>query len=208
MKKLLLLTLLFSFLACETDSDDSGLDGGVDSLLFPEVECGQMALEIDGILTVYDDVFSLVDQISICRVILNAQLPGPADENRLFNLLLSPPEAGTYLLEETGLSDEFCDYTRITWQYSLATEPDGPREPQFGFSSRAVWGGSGYLEITELVLNFDDEEPDYISGQFEYTAGQFFDETGSAPTSVTIRGSFCEIPIEDRRCITDGTVIC
>ena len=55
MKKLLLLTLLFSFIACETDSDDTVLDSGVDSLLFPEADCGQMAIEIDGFLTIYED---------------------------------------------------------------------------------------------------------------------------------------------------------
>lgn len=207
MKKLLFLPILIFLFSCESEAVDSSEDDA-DSLLFPEVACGEMAIEIDGFLSVYPDVFSLAGDLDLCRVIFNAQLPGPASENRLFHMILSPPEVGTFILEETGVSNEYCEYTRMTWQYSYSPDPEGSRLPQFGYSSRPTWGGFGYLEITELEFNFDDDLPDYISGQFEYTAGLFFDETGLAPETVVIRGSFCEIPIEDKRCFAPPNAIC
>ncbi|NQX78378.1 DUF6252 family protein [Gilvibacter sp.] len=205
MKKLFFLPLLFVFTAFMCESDDAVTDAEADSLLFPDVACGSMAVEIDGILSVYSDFTSgIVSQSTTCRMILNANNEGPGVENRFVSMVISAPAVGTYILEETGISDEFCEFTRIVWQYLLDTDADGGLESQFGYSSRPVYGGEGYLEITELELNFEDDLPDFISGQFEFTAGVFFDETGAAPETVTIRGSFCEIPIIDNICDTGG----
>ena len=197
-KKLFFLPLLFVFTAFMCESDDAVTDTEADSLLFPDVACGSMAVEIDGILSVYSDyVLGIVAESPTCRMVLNANNEGPGFENRFVSMVISAPAVGTYVLEETGIeTDDTCGFTRIVWQYQLAPDADGGLVSQFGYSSRPSWGGEGYLEITDLELGYGDDVPDYISGQFEFTAGVFFDETGAAPETITIRGSFCEIPVE------------
>ena len=208
MIKLFYFSILLLFTAFTCESDDAVADTEADSLLFPDVACGSMAVEIDGVLISYDDVFAIISDPAVCRLKLTAVNAGPGFEDRIINLVISPPNLGTYILEETGATDEYCELTRVTWQYRSAASADEEILPQFAYSSRASFGGEGYLEITELELNFEDDLQDYISGQFEFTAGVFFDETGAAPDTITIRGSFCEIPIENRICDPTGEVIC
>ena len=61
-------------------------------MVFSEADCGEVAIEEDGVLRIFNDYAKAIVSVDpACRLTFSAVLEGPGEEDRTFNVVLGAP---------------------------------------------------------------------------------------------------------------------
>lgn len=192
MKQLVTVFFVLFIFSCESEPVE-GFDESTEeaSLVFPEAECGEVALEADGFpLVLNQDAKASTD--GGCQVNLHAQFENP-DGSRVFIFIrFTNLDSIDYTLEDYSSAGDYCNTVRVYLGFVSAI-PDDDAE---GYSSFPEYGGEGVLTVSDFNVVYDDDIDNFITGTFELTAGLVQHPADPSAESIHLIGSFNKIPVE------------
>ena len=196
MKNVIVIFCVLFLVSCSSEPldgfDSTTEEETADSTIFPEAECGEVAIEFDGFISVLNDDVKAANDGS-CELSMTASKFND-DGSAVFLLIrITNLDTITYTLEDyDGSGDAFCSNVRV---YIGFRSSDPEAEP-IGYSTYSTWGGSGDLTVSEFELEFFDDIEDFLTGTFEITAGLVGDPAAPFGETISLVGSFNKIPIE------------
>lgn len=170
MRRIFLLPVFFLFCAFSCESDDPLIE---EEIALPELSPGEIAIELDGASLIFSPIESNAGYGLSCGRLLGVEgLRENPDGSRVwFQVLVIDPEIANFDQEDNpwvfcGADGDGLPRDSGLRFHLMFTDSSG--EFRELFSGDPSFGGSGYLEVTELELPFSLDDPDgLITAEFE-----------------------------------------